>query len=94
MLVVIPRLYNSFFLTIQKRSLEKIALERHLVQVFFLVLRENCCARTVEFKIWECADSTFFADADADSCLIFLADADAELMPILKNWPVSINRHL
>ena len=85
-------------MTIQKRVPEKSAPEQHPVQVFFSVLRENCCARTVEFKICGCADSKIFADADADSYLLLLADANAELMPILNNWPVPvpmpINRHL
>ena len=48
MLVVSPRLYNSFFLTIQKRAPEKSAPEQ--LQFFFSVSSENCCSRTVELK--------------------------------------------
>ena len=51
MLVVIPRLYNSFFLTIQKRAPEKRVPEPLPVQFFFSVSSENCCAGTIEFKI-------------------------------------------
>ena len=48
MLVVTPRLYNSFFLTIQITAPEQSAPEP--LQFFFSVSSENCCARTVELK--------------------------------------------